>query len=496
MQLKIMNLRFSTKYLTVAALIGATVSLTAQETTSDSTAVQTKQVIVTESSTAITETAAVQDTVKKPFKKFKVDGVAAVVGEYVVLDSDIDKAYIELKSQGISVQDITRCNLTGKLLEDKLYAHHAVIDSIMVNDAEVNAYVDQQIDYMKRQLGTMEKVLNFYQKDNEGEFRAELFEINKQNKLAGEMQRSIVDGIEITPEEVREYFNGIPKEDRPLFGDEIEIAQIIIQPEIPQAERQRVIDRLNEMRRDVLDNGASFATKAVLYSQDTGSRANGGQYSLTRKDPFVKEFKDAAFSLQEGEISEPFETEFGFHILMVDKIRGQTVDVRQVLLVPDTTLESVNAARKQIDSLKTEINKGTITFEDAAVQFSTEEETKQDGGQLINPATGDTRFELTKIDPTIYNQVVNLDENEISPILTEEDRVGRKKFKIMTVTDRYEEHIADYAQDYLKIKELALKEKQLKAIEAWQEEKIDDTYIKINGDYRNCDFASDWLKQN
>lgn len=246
-----MNLRFSTKYLTVAALIGATVSLTAQETTSDSTAVQTKQVIVTESSTAITETAAVQDTVKKPFKKFKVDGVAAVVGEYVVLDSDIDKAYIELKSQGISVQDITRCNLTGKLLEDKLYAHHAVIDSIMVNDAEVNAYVDQQIDYMKRQLGTMEKVLNFYQKDNEGEFRAELFEINKQNKLAGEMQRSIVDGIEITPEEVREYFNGIPKEDRPLFGDEIEIAQIIIQPEIPQAERQRVIDRLNEMRRDV-----------------------------------------------------------------------------------------------------------------------------------------------------------------------------------------------------------------------------------------------------
>ena len=281
-----------------------------------------------------------------------------------------------------------------------------------------------------------------------------------------------------------------------MFGDEIEIAQIIIQPEIPQAERQRVIDRLNEMRRDVLDNGASFATKAVLYSQDTGSRANGGQYSLTRKDPFVKEFKDAAFSLQEGEISEPFETEFGFHILMVDKIRGQTVDVRQVLLVPDTTPESVNAARKQIDSLKTEINKGTITFEDAAVQFSTEEETKQDGGQLINPATGDTRFELTKIDPTIYNQVVNLDENEISPILTEEDRVGRKKFKIMTVTDRYEEHIADYAQDYLKIKELALKEKQLKAIEAWQEEKIDDTYIKINGDYRNCDFASDWLKQN
>ena len=199
--------------------------------------------------------------------------------------------------------------------------------------------------------------------------------------------------------------------------------------------------------------------------------------------------------MQEGEISEPFETEYGFHILMVDKIRGQSVDVRQVLLVPDTNAESVATAKKQIDSLKTELSAGTIKFEDAAKKFSTEIETKEDGGRLINPATGDTRFELTKIDPTIYNQVVDLKEGEISPILTDEDRVGRKKFKIMTVTNRYEEHIADYAQDYLKIKEIALQKKQLTAIEKWQKEKINDTYIKINGEYRDCVYQSDWLKQ-
>lgn len=478
-----MSLRFTSKIAVAILCLGLSFGVSAQE------------VIVTESTTTVQDNAVSNDTVEKPFKKFKVDGVAAVVGDYVVLDSDIDKAYIELKSQGISVADITRCNLTGKLLEDKLYAHHAVIDSIQVSDAEVNSYVDQQVNYMKQQLGSMEKVLKFYQKENEGEFRAELFEINKQNKLAGEMQRTIVQDIEVTPEEVREYFDAIPEDERPLFGDEVEIAQIVIEPKIPEEERQKVIDRLNEMRRDVLDNGASFATKAVLYSQDTGSRASGGKYSVTKADPFVKEFKDAAFSLAEGEISEPFETIFGFHLLMVDKIRGQTVDVRQILLVPETTSKSIEEAQKRIDSLKTEILKGSITFEEAAVQFSDETETKLDGGQLINPATGDTRFELTKIDPTIYNQVVNLKEDEISPILTDEDRVGRKKFKIMTITDRFEEHIADYAQDYLKIKDLALKEKQLKAIEAWQAEKIEDTYVKINGEYRNCEYASNWLKQ-
>ena len=479
-----MNLKFINKAnILFTVLLFTAITLEAQE------------VIVTDSDTEVVLETTKNDTVKKSFTRMKIDGVAAVVGDYVVLDSDIDKAFIELKSQGISVADVTRCQLAGKLLEDKLYAHHAVIDSIQVSDVEITNTVDQQLTYMKQQLGTMEKVLKFYQKDSEADFRSDLFEINMQNKLAGEMQRQIVQDIEVTPEEIREYFDEIPTDERPLFGDEVEISQIIIQPVIPASERQRVIDRLNEMRRDVLDNGASFATKAVLYSQDTGSRSSGGQYSLTRKDPFVKEFKDAAFSLQEGEISEPFETEYGFHILMVDKIRGQTVDVRQVLLVPDTNAESIAAAKKQIDSLKTEINAGTIKFADAAKKFSTETETKEDGGRLINPATGDTRFELTKIDPTIYNQVVDLKQGEISPILADEDRVGRKKFKIMTVTNRYKEHIADYAQDYLKIKEIALQKKQLTAIEKWQKEKIADTYIKINGEYRDCEYQSDWLKQ-
>lgn len=457
-------------------------------------AVQAQEVIVTDSTAIGIESEIIAKTESKT-GRFKVDGVAAVVGDFVVLESDIDKMYIELQSQGVSTQDVTNCNLAGRLMENKLYAHHAIQDSIVVSDADINANIDQQLAYMTQQLGSLEKVLEYYKKDNEAEFRTELFEINKQNRLASEMQRKIVDAVEITPEEVRTFFTSIPEDERPVFGDEVEIAQIVVKPEIPQEERQKLLDRLNEMRADVLENGASFATKAVLYSQDPGSRSSGGKITLTRQDPFVKEFKDAAFSLQEGEVSKSFQTIFGYHILTVDKIRGQQVDVRHILLIPDVTEETKKKAYEKIQNVRERINNNEISFADAAKEVSDEKETRESGGRLVNPTTGDTRFELTKIDPLLYEQVVNLEKGKVSNILTDQDNTGRPFYKIITVTNRYPEHKANYAQDYNKIKELALRDKQLKAIEKWQKEKIDETYVKVNGEYRNCEYTSNWVKK-
>ena len=455
--------------------------------------IQAQEVIVTDS-TSIGIEAEIQEKINDRSGRFKVDGVAAVIGDFVVLESDIDKMYLELQSQGVSTEDVTNCNLAGRLMENKLYAHHAIQDSILVSDAEINANIDQQLAYMTQQVGSLEKVLEFYKKDSEAEFRAELFEINKQNRLASEMQRKIVDAVEITPEEVRAFFTDIPEDELPVFGDEVEISQIVVKPEIPQAQKTEIINRLNEMRADVIENGASFATKAVLYSQDPGSRSSGGKISLTRKDPFVKEFKDAAFSMQEGEVSKPFQTEFGYHILTVDKIRGQQVDVRHILLIPDVTEETKQEAFDKIDNVRERITNDEITFAEAAKEVSDEKETRESGGKLVNPTTGDTRFELTKIDPLLYEKVVNLEEGEVSTILTDQDNTGRPFYKIITVTNRYSEHKANYAQDYNKIKELALRDKQLEAIEKWQKEKIEETYVKVNGEYRNCEFSSNWLK--
>tara|TARA_B110000467_G_C18336458_1_gene498343 strand:+ start:2232 stop:3647 length:1416 start_codon:yes stop_codon:yes gene_type:complete len=427
--------------------------------------------------------------------RIKIDGVAAVVGDYVILESDVDKTLIDLQSQGVSTQNIGRCSLLGKLMEDKLYAHHAEQDSLEVDNNQIYSYVDRTIDYFVDQLGSLEKVLDFYKKKDETSFRNELFEINKINQLSEQMQTKIVDEIEITPEEVRQFFNSIPKYERPVFGAELEIAQIVVKPKVSQEDNQKVVKRLESIKNDIVVNGSSFATKAILYSQDPGSRATGGMMTMNRNRPMmIKEFRDAAYRLREGEISAPFKTEYGWHIVKVERIRGQEVDVRHILLIPEITNDALSEAKKKIDIIRKRIVDKDLTFEEAAKASSDEEETKNNGGVLINPTTGDTRFELTKMDPVLYGQAQKLKDNEISFPLLEEDNRGIKKYKIIKVSNRFDEHIAEYSQDYIKIKELALKEKQLSMIKSWMVEKIDETYVNINQDNKDCNFTNKWVK--
>ena len=429
-------------------------------------------------------------------QRIKLDGVVSVVGDYVILDSDIDKTIADMESQGIPTKGVTRCDLLGKLMEDKLYAHHAIQDSLEVSDAEIYSYVDQSIEYFTEQLGSLEKVLEFYKKTDELSFREELFQINKVQKLSQMMQADIVEKVEVTPEEVRQFFDSIPEEDLPIFGTEIEIAQIVVEPLVTEEEKKRIIDQLNGFKNDVEEKGLSFGSKAILYSQDPGSRANGGKYTLHRKRPRrVKEFRDVAFSLEEGEVSSPFKTEFGWHILTVDKIRGQQVDIRHILLTPNTDASKLAESKKVLDSLRKRILDKEIEFADAAFNFSSEKETRNNGGKLVNPVTGDTRFELTKMDPQLYSQIKNLKEGEISLPLLEADRSGAQKYKILQVVKRYNEHQANYSKDYAKIKDLALKDKQVRTIKKWMKEKITDTYVNVNRSFRSCDFSDNWLKE-
>ncbi|MCB0373051.1 MAG: peptidylprolyl isomerase [Muricauda sp.] len=430
--------------------------------------------------------------------RVKLDGIAAVIGDYVILESDIDKTLFDLKNQGASTEDITRCGLLGKLMEDRLYAHQAVQDSLLVSDEMVNAQSDRQIQQLVAQVGSMEKVLRFYKKPDVESFRSELFEINKLRMLSEKMQSKIVEDIEVTPEEVRQFFYNIPEDERPVFGAELEIAQtqIVKQPQAPEEEKLKVINQLKEIKQDVEENDASFKVKAILYTRDDASRANGGMYSITKETQFVKEFKDVAFSLQEGEVSEPFETIYGYHIIYVEKVRGQERDVRHILLIPEVPQSAIDKAVQELDTIRQQVLDGKYTFADAAVNFSDEKETKFDGGLLRNPINFDSRFELTKMDPTLYNQVRNIKDGEISrPIREDDPRGGPPKFKIMKISNRYDEHKADFAKDYLKIQELALREKQFKAIKEWMAEHIEDTYIHVNEDNRTCNFANNWVKE-
>ncbi|WP_396192636.1 peptidylprolyl isomerase [Flavobacterium sp.] len=450
--------------------------------------------VYTNAQEIIVDSVKVKQKVVQSGNRQKIDGIIATVGDYIVLDSDIDKALLEISSQGNSVKDITRCQILGKLLEDKLYAHQAIQDSIVVKDEEIRDKMSQQLEYMVEQLGSMDKVVKYFKKNNEEDFRTELFDILKQQRLADEMRRKIVDEIQISPEETRVFYKSIPEMERPVFGAELEIAQIVLVPKVSEAEKQRVINKLKEIKKEVED-GASFKTRAVIYTDDRASASTGGFYKINKKTGFVKEFKDVAFSLQEGEISEPFETEFGYHIIYLEKIKGQDLELRHILMMPKVSEDDLSEARGKALLLKKRIEDKEITFADAARSFSEEKETKANGGTLINPKTQDTHFELTKMDPELYGHVSNLKDNEISePILEEDPRTG-KKIKLIIVTNRINEHVADYSKDYTKIKDLALKEKQIKAITKWTNEKIKESYISIGDDYNKCEFTSNWLKK-
>ena len=430
-------------------------------------------------------------------KKKRIDGVIAVVGDHVVLDSDIDKGLVEAQMMGYDVSKITRCELLGSLLENKLFMHQAVQDSIVIDTESLEGEFEAQMNRLVEGTGSVENAVKVYKKKNYDELKEDLTELIRNNMLASRMQEKIVSNIQITPEEVRQFYQNIPKEELPLIGDEVELAEIVIKPEISKAQKQAVIDQLNEIRTDVLEHGASFAGKVYMYSEDQGSIKTGGLYPLDKKTQFVKEFKDMAYSLKEGEISQPFETEYGFHIILLEKIRGNTLDVRHILISAKPTEEAITKANEKLQEIRLEILNNSISFEDAARKYSDEKDNKNSGGVMINMQTGETRFEVNRIqDRFLYNAIHGLKVGEMSNVNAIIDpRNGGKYFQLVKVTNKIDEHKADYTKDYVKIKDFALRDKQAKEIGKWMNTKIGETYISIVPDYKTCEFKSNWVKK-
>ncbi len=429
-------------------------------------------------------------------KRIKVDGIAAVVGDQIVLNSELGQLKIQMKQQGIDVKNLDDCKILERLMQDKLLLIEAKKDTLIkVSDKEIESMVDQQIEYMKTQMGgSLEKVLEFYNKNTLSELQNELKKIDKNKKLSEQMRQKIMKDVDVTPEEVRAFYDAIPKDKIPEIGTQVELMQVVIKAKPGKEAEQKVIDKLKEIKKKV-ENGASFRAQAVLYSQDPGSRANGGKYVLTRKSAFVQEFKDVAFSLEKGQVSEPFKTEFGWHILTVEEINGQERVVRHILMIPEIGFLNKRAAKKQLDTIRKRILDKELTFEEAAKEFSDDKETKKNGGKIIDPNTGNTLLELTMLDPKMHQIVQGMKEGEISEVITETDRMGHEYYKIIKVNKRIPAHKMDFIKDYPKIKEMALEEKKKKVLIKWMDEKIKNNYIKINPDFQHCQFDSHWIKK-
>ncbi len=427
-------------------------------------------------------------------KKIKIDGIAAVVGDQIILDSEIGQLKTQLQQQGLKADKLDDCEILETLMQEKMLLLEAKKDTnIVVKDQEVMSMVNQQIDYMKAQLGSLNKVLEFYNKKTRSELEEELKKLDKDRKLSAQMKDKVLKDIDVSPEEVKTFFDKIPKDKIPEIGTQVEIHQIVIKPKASKEAEQAVIDKLKEIKKKV-ENGASFRAQAVLYSEDPGSRANGGKYILKRNSPFVQEFKDVAFSLDKGQVSEPFKTQFGWHILYVEEINGPERVVRHILLKPEIGFLDMRAAEKKMDTIRKRIMDKELTFEEAAKEFSDDEDSKKLGGKIINPSTGESLLDLTLLDPKMFQIISGLKQGEISDVIKEKDRTGETLFKIFYVKKRIDAHPMDFQKDYPKIKEMALEEKKNKVLEKWVNEKIKNNFIQINPQYKKCKFKSKWIK--
>ena len=428
-------------------------------------------------------------------QKVKIDAVGVVVGKNIVLDSDIEKFKLELENNSEGKIKISDCEMLEQLMLQKLLAHHAVVDSIVVSDAEVNSQVERNIQFFSQEYGSVEKVVEAYGFNDIEDLKTELFGIEKENSLIQKEQRQITENIDVTPEEIRIYFNGLKeKGELPEFPAEIQIAQLVLNAEASPEEIERILNKLNQLKKEI-EEGSSIKMKAIINSNDPGVTDNGGRYTIDKNSTFIKEFKEVAFSLDVNQVSEPFKSQFGYHIIQLHQIRGETRVASHILLQPEIPQEKLDKTKEKLEKIVADIKSGELTFNEAVRKFSQDTDTRNNGGLIVNPYSGESTFDLTRMDPALYARVNNLQKNEMTDVFYDETREGKKMYKVMIMKDRTNTHIADMVDDYVKVQNLALQKKKQETIAKWSKEKIGDTYIKISNEYQKCTFDKNWTKE-
>ncbi|MCK4464375.1 MAG: peptidylprolyl isomerase [Bacteroidales bacterium] len=432
-----------------------------------------------------------------------VDQVVAVVGNNIILQSDVENQTLQLKSQGNRTPTSKlRCEVFEDLLFSKLLLNQAKIDSIEITEAEIEGNLTQRLQVFINQIGSEEKLEEFYGKSIL-EIREDFHDLIRENLLTQKMQSAITGDIKVTPSEVRSYYNRLLKDSLPLVNSVVEISQIVKNPPFSEQAKFAVREKLLNLRKRIL-TGEKFATLAILYSEDPGSAGRGGDLGFRNKADFVPEFSTVAFSLKENTVSKIVETEFGFHIIQLVAKRGEQVNVRHILMKPKVTPEETRQAKHFLDSIANLIRSDSISFETAAKVFSDDENTRINGGIMINPypkpwdqtQSRDTKFELDQFDPILYRQIRNLKVGEISDPFELEDESGNKIFKIVKLKSQTKPHRANIKDDYLYLQEMTKLYKQDEIFRKWIKEKQKITYVRINDEFKTCNFKNEgWVKK-
>lgn len=417
-----------------------------------------------------------------------IDKIVAKVDDYIVLKSELEKSYLEFISRGEITGTDAKCQVLENLVVSKLMVAKADIDSVIVSDAEVNVNLESRIAYFVSQIGSEERIEEFYGKTMD-EFREELFESIKEQMVVQRMQGEISSGIEVTPAEVRRFFKKIPADSLPFFSTEVAIAQIVKIPEVNKNQKAQVRSKLNSIRERIL-KGESFADLATQYSMDPGSKKQGGVLGFFKRGDLAPEFEAAALSMEPGEISRPIETQFGFHIIQLIERRGNTYNSRHILIIPESTSSDIDDAKNYLDSLKTLIQNDSITFQKAAKEYSDDQQTSGNGG-FFSDATGASRVSVEDLDPVVFFTIDTMKTETITAPMDYRMEDGTDAVRILFYKDKIRPHQASLEQDYQKIRSATLANKRNKILSEWFKTAKGDVYINIDSEYDYCNILKD-----
>lgn len=421
-----------------------------------------------------------------------IDGTIGVVGDKVILHSEIEEQLVQAMQQGYQLGDNARCLIYEEILFQSLLMYQADLDSIVIPAEQVNGELENRIRYFENQIGGRKKLEEYYGKSIE-EIKAEFYTSIEDRMKAERMRGQITSGINITPSEVKKYYNGLNPDSIPLVGSKVEVAHITCAPKVSEAEKLSTKKKLEGWREEIMKGERMFSSTAVLYSNDPGSSSKGGEFDWVTRGTFVPEFDRAAFKIKEGEVSEVFETDYGYHILELFERRGDQYRGRHILLIPKISALEVMAAKSFLDSVKALIDSGVYTFAEAAERFSDDKETKFNGGLIYNQQAGSSMFEMNQVDKQVFLIIDDLQEGEYSRPMLSENRDGQfyQIVKLKTIT---KPHKANLSEDYQLIQQSANADAQSEAMKEWIINKSKSTYIKISPTYVECDFVKDWIK--
>lgn len=423
-----------------------------------------------------------------------IDMVIGIVGNNTILKSDIENQYIQYKAQGLGENGDVKCQIFEDMLFQKLLITQADLDSIEIPDKELEAELDHRINMFISQIGSEEKLEQYYNKKIR-EIKAEFKDIIKDQLLAQKMQQKLTKDIKLTPSDIQKYFNSLSADSLPQLGSNTEIQQLVKYPKISEIEKQEILDKLEVLRKRVLA-GEKFSTLAVLYSEDPGSAKSGGELGFVGRTDLVPEFAAAAFKLKEpNEISRVIETEYGYHVIQLIERKGERINVRHILMTPKVSFAESQKVAALMDSLFKIIKSDSLKMEDAVVTFSEDDKSKNNSGLMYNVANGTTKFEDEQIEPRTKLTIQDLKIDELSKPFETKDDKGRQVYKIVRVKSKVKAHTANLKDDYKEIQEMALGAERQRIIKEWITTKLNSTYIRIDDSFKNCKFNyGNWVK--